>query len=166
MVLLGFHRVASSLLWEIKQTRSDLLKDILVVDFNVALHGAIAATGARVTYGDISNYEMLEHVGVAQARVIVCTIPDDVLKGTTNLELTQVLRALNPKAKLIVNAVSFEDVAGMYASGADYVFLSRVETAHNLLPAIGAALGNTLPEHRKREEATHGAPDARAEVLP
>jgi Kef-type K+ transport system membrane component KefB len=166
VVLLGFHRVASSLLWEIRQKRSDLLKDVLVVDFNVALHEAIAATGARVTYGDISNVEMLQQLGVDQARVIVCTIPDDVLKGTTNLQLTEVLRQLNPKAKLIVNAIAFSDVAEMYAAGADLVYLARVETAHNVLPAIAAALGGSLAEHRKREEATHGLPAARAEVLP
>jgi Kef-type K+ transport system membrane component KefB len=166
VVLLGFHRVASSLLWEIKQKRADLLKDVLVVDFNVALHEAIAATGARVTYGDISNFEMLQQLGVDQARVVVCTIPDDVLKGTTNLQLTEVLRALNPKSKLIVNAISFADVQEMYAAGADYVYLARVEAAHNVLPAIGAALAGTLPEHRKREEATHGVPGTRAEVLP
>jgi len=166
VVLLGFHRVASSLLWEIKAQRSDLLKDILVVDFNVALHPAIAATGARVTYGDISNYEMLAHLGVDRARVVVCTIPDDVLVGVTNLELTQVLRTLNPKAKLIVNAVTFADAAKMYAAGADYVFLTRAEAAHTVNHAVAAALAGTLEEHRRREEAVLGAPATRAEVLP
>jgi Kef-type K+ transport system membrane component KefB len=166
VVLLGFHRVASSLLWELKKQRAEALKEVLVVDFNVALHPAIAATGAHVTYGDISNYEMLAHLGVDQAKVIVCTIPDDVLKGTTNLELTQVLRQLNPKAKLIVNAVSFTDVDEMYAAGADYVFLARAETARNVMPAVAAALAGTLGEHRKREEAALGTPATRAEVLP
>jgi Kef-type K+ transport system membrane component KefB len=166
VVLLGFHRVASSLLWEIRKQRAEALKEVLVVDFNVALHPAIAATGAHVTYGDISNYEMLAHLGVDRAKVIVCTIPDDVLKGTTNLELTQVLRQLNPKAKLIVNAVSFADVDEMYAAGADYVFLARAETARNVMPAVAAALAGTLGEHRKREEAALGVPAGRAEVLP
>ncbi len=166
VVLLGFHRIASSLLWEIGRQRAAALEDVLVVDFNVALHPAIAATGARVTYGDVSNFEMLAHVGVEKAKVIVCTIPDDVLKGTTNLELAQVLRQLNPKAKLIVNAVSFADVGAMYAAGADYVFLSRAETARNLMPALAAALAGTLGEHRRREEAALGAPGKRAEVLP
>jgi len=166
VVLLGFHRVASSLLWELSRQRAGQLNDVLIVDFNVALHPAISATGARVTYGDISNYEMLAHLGVDRAKVIVCTIPDDVLKGTSNLELTQVLRGLNPKAKLIVNAVSFTAARDMYAAGADYVFLIRAETARGLLPAVAAALAGTLGEHRKREEAALGTPDARAEVLP
>ena len=166
IILLGFHRVASSLLWEIGRQRPEALREVLVVDFNVALHPAIAATGAQVTYGDISNYEMLAHLGVEQAKVIVCTIPDDVLKGTTNLELTRVLRALNPRAKLIVTAVSFADTGEMYAAGADYVFLARAEAARNLMPAVAAALAGTLAEHRQREEAALGAPGARAEVLP
>jgi Kef-type K+ transport system membrane component KefB len=165
LVLLGFHRVASSLLWEIRRRRPDLLKDVLVVDFNVALHADIAATGARVTYGDISSFEMLEHLGVDRAQVIACTIPDDVLKGTTNLKLTEGLRALNPKARLIVNAIAFADAAPMYEAGADFVYLSRVETARNVLPAIEAALAGSLGDHRKREEAAMGSYDTRREVL-
>ena len=166
VVLLGFHRVASSLLWEVARNRRGLLKDVLVVDFNVALHDEIAATGARVTYGDVSNYEMLKELGVDRARVVISTVPDDILVGTTNLELTQVLRQLNPRATLIVNAVTFADAAAMYAAGAEYVFLSRVETAHNVLPALDAALAGTLAEHRRANEAHHDRPDARAEVLP
>ncbi len=162
LVLLGFHRVASSLLWEVQQRRPDLLKDVLVVDFNVALHESIAATGARVTYGDISNFEMLQELGVDRAQAIVCTIPDDVLKGTTNLRLTEGLRQLNPQARLIVNAIEFAGVKAMYDAGADYVFLARAETARNVLPALEAALGGTLADFRHRQEATLG----RAEVLP
>jgi Kef-type K+ transport system membrane component KefB len=166
LVLLGFHRVASSLLWEIQKRRPDLLKDVLVVDFNVALHEDIAATGARVTYGDISDFETLQHLGVDQAKAIVCTIPDDVLKGTTNVKLTEGLRALNPKARLVVNAIDFASVQEMYDAGADFVYLSRVETALGVLPAVEAALAGTLAEHRKRDEATHGRLAGRAEVLP
>jgi Kef-type K+ transport system membrane component KefB len=166
LVLLGFHRVASSLLWEIQKHRPDLLKDVLVVDFNVALHNNIAATGARVTYGDISNFEMLQELGVDRAQAIVCTIPDDVLKGTTNLKLTEGLRALNPKARLVVNAIEFASVQGMYDAGADYVYLSRVETARSVLPAVEAALAGTLAEHRKRDETAPGRFAVRSEVLP
>ena len=166
LVLLGFHRVASSLLWEIANRRSDLIKDVLVVDFNVALHEDIAATGARVSYGDISNFEMLQQLGVDQARVIVCTIPDDVLKGTTNLKLTEGLRALSPKARLIVNAVDFASVKAMYDAGADLVYLSRVETALNVLPAVDAALAGTLADFRRQHEAAVGRAEERSEVLP
>jgi hypothetical protein len=137
-----------------------------VVDFNVALHQDIAATGARVTYGDISNFEMLQQLGVDQARVIISTVPDDVLKGTTNLKLTTGLRALNPKARLIVNAIEFASARAMYDAGADFVYLSRAETARNLLPAVEAALGGTLAEHRRREDVALGRAEARAEVLP
>ncbi|HUK12055.1 MAG TPA: cation:proton antiporter [Thermoanaerobaculaceae bacterium] len=166
IVLLGFHRVASSLLWEMQKRDGKLLAQVLVVDFNVALHRAIAATGARVTYGDISNFEMLQELGVDRARVIVSTVPDDVLKGTTNLRLAEGLRQINPEARLIVNAVDFASVRAMYAAGADYVYLSRVETARNVLPVVEAALAGPLVDFRRSEDAARGAPDARAEVLP
>jgi Kef-type K+ transport system membrane component KefB len=162
LVLLGFHRVASSLLWELQRRRPDLLHEVLVVDFNVALHQDIAATGARVTYGDIANFEMLQQLGVDQAQVIVSTVPDEVLKGTSNLKLTQGLRSLNPKARLIVNAIEFASARKMYDAGADFVYLSRAETARNLVPAVEAALGGGIADHRRRQESMLG----RAEVLP
>jgi len=48
VALLGFHRVASSLLYNLKKKHPDLLKSILVVDFNVGIHRKIAAYGPTV----------------------------------------------------------------------------------------------------------------------
>ena len=83
VAILGFHRVASSLLHDLGQKHPEMMSRVLVVDFNVNLHSSIATRGAIVKYGDLSNTETLHHAGVDKARVIVCTIPDDVLKGTT-----------------------------------------------------------------------------------
>jgi len=85
---------------------------------------------------------------VDKAHIIVCTIPDDVLKGTSNLQLAKVLRQIAPKAIIIVNAVQIADVKAMYEAGADYVFLSRFDSALNLIPAIDAALGGTIAQFR------------------
>ena len=51
-----------------------------VVDFNVAIHPRIAELGAGVTYGDFTSPETLHHAGVDKARVVLCTIPDDMLR--------------------------------------------------------------------------------------
>ncbi|MHC5037582.1 MAG: cation:proton antiporter domain-containing protein [Planctomycetota bacterium] len=166
LVILGFHRLASSILHEIERTRPDMLKEIMVVDFNVAIHPQIAATGANVKYGDISNKDALHHLGVDDAKVIVCTIPDDVLKGTSNLQLAKNLRHINPEAIIIINALEISAVKDMYEAGADYVFLSRIETARNILPALDAAIGGNLEEFKKEQESQFGPLDARHEVFP
>ena len=50
LALLGFHRIASSLLHELKKHNPELLTETLVVDFNVNLHPKIAALGPTVKY--------------------------------------------------------------------------------------------------------------------
>jgi voltage-gated potassium channel Kch len=166
LALLGFHRVASSLLHDIAKSEPALAADTLVVDFNVAIHDRIRATGATVEYGDLSNPETLLHAGVDRARVVVSTVPDDLMRGVDNRRLAASVRHMNPSAIIIANAVSFQDCATIYAAGADYVFLARLETARALNEAIGQALNGTLPELRAARSEADGAPDTRNEVLP
>ncbi len=166
LALLGFHRVAYSLLHEIGRKSPDLMKKTLVVDFNVALHGKIRETGAVVKYGDISNPEVLHHLGVDRARVILSTIHDDILKGTSNLGLVKIVRKLNPKAKIIANALDFPSAKSMYEAGADYVYLYRVEAARSLVPAIYSALIGEIDMFRSEQEEQSGGPESRKEILP
>jgi len=97
--------------------------------------------------------------------VIVCTIPDDVLKGTTNLQLVEFARALNPDAVIIANAIELMDSRKLYAAGADYVFLPRVETARAVEQAIERALAGEIGPYRAEVEATEGEWHTRREVL-
>ena len=165
LALLGFHRITSSLLHELKTRHPGLLADTLVVDFNVNIHDRIAAMGPTVRYGDLCNPETLHHAGVDKARVIACTIPDDVLKGTTNLQIVKAARHINPSAVIIANAVRLEDSGKLYEAGADYVFLQRIETARAVEQAIEHALSGGIKEHRASVEAVHGEWHNRDEVL-
>jgi Kef-type K+ transport system membrane component KefB len=165
LALLGFHRVASSLLHELGKTHPGLLAETLVVDFNVSIHDRIAALGPAVKYGDLRNPETLRHAGVDKADVIVCTIPDDVLKGTSNLQLVEVARALNPEAVVIANAVELKDSRKLYEAGADYVFLPRVETARAVERAIVRALAGEIGAYRAQVESVDGEWHTRREVL-
>ena len=153
IVLLGFHRLASSLLHDLEAEHPDLVRRVLVVDLNVSLHDALRARGVRVVYGDISNPDTLKHAHLDSAEVILSTVPDDLLKRTSNLQLARVARKLAPSAKIVVNAVRLSEASAMYAEGADYVFSWRTETAHGLIPAIEAMLddrGEDYLETRRR----------------
>jgi Kef-type K+ transport system membrane component KefB len=165
LALLGFHRVASSLLYELGREHPGLLADTLVVDFNVIIHPRIATIGPVVKYGDLRNPETLRHAGVDKARVIVCTIPDDVLKGTTNLQIVALARGVNPEAVIIANAVELKDSAKLYEAGADYVFLPRIETAKAVEQAIEKALAGEIRAYRAQVEAREGEWHSRQEVL-
>ena len=165
IALLGFHRVASSLMFEIERVEPELLKEILVVDFNVNIHEDIAARGPTVKYGDFSNSATLHHAGVDKAKVLVCTIPNDVLKGTSTRKLVESLRHINPHAPIIVNAVEFDEAAELYAAGADYVYLPRVESARLLVQAILRGLQGEIGSHRLEHEEFHGPWRDRREVF-
>jgi len=165
LALLGFHRIASSLLYELGKDHPELLEKTLVVDFNVNLHPKIAALGATVKYGDLCSAETLHHAGVDKARVIACTIPDDVLKGTTNLKLVEAARHINPGAVIIANAIETADSRALYEAGADYVFLQRVETAGAVEQAIEHALSGDIGEYRRAVEAQHGEWHMREEIM-
>jgi voltage-gated potassium channel Kch len=165
LALLGFHRITSSLLHELKNKHPELLKKTLVVDFNVNIHPRIAALGLTVKYGDLCSAETLHHTGVDKARVIACTIPDDVLKGTTNRKLVEAARHINPDAVIIANAIELSESRELYAAGADYVFLQRIETAHAVEQAIEQALSGEIREHRSAMETRHGVWHTREEVM-
>ncbi len=149
LALLGFHRLGSSLLHDISRDTPALLERTVVVDLNVALHDAIRSTGAHVLYGDIANPASLAHARIESAEIIISTVPDDLLKGTSNLALARQLRRLAPGATIIVNTLSPSSAAAMYAAGADYVFSMRTEASRGLLAAVHATLNGALPDFRE-----------------
>ncbi len=165
LALLGFHRTASSLLHNIARNDPDLARETLVVDFNVALHDRIREVGAHVEYGDLSNADTLRHAGIDRARIVVATVPDDLLRGIDNRRLVEIVRRLNPQAIIIANAVSYDDSAAIYAAGADYVYLARLESARALGEAIGEALNGRLGAYRLAREQAEGTLVERHEVL-
>jgi Kef-type K+ transport system membrane component KefB len=166
LAILGFHRIASSLLHDIARDDPPLLKDTLVVDFAVNLHDKIRKFGAHVEYGDLSNPDTLHHAGVDRAEVIISTVSDDIMRGIDNAQLVASVRKINPDALIIANAVNLADVDKIYAAGANYVFVSRLDSATALGEAIENALNGTLADYRTMRENQHGRPSERWEVLP
>jgi Kef-type K+ transport system membrane component KefB len=165
LALLGFHRDASSLLYNLERTEPELVKETLVVDFNVKLHDAIAATSATVKYGDLSNTDTLHHLGLNQAQVVVATIPDDLLRGIDNRCLVETVREMNPTAIIIANAVSLDTIDEIYEAGADYVYLSRFEVAFALEDAIQEALNQRIDVYRDKSMGRLVGITKRKEIL-
>ena len=165
LVLLGFHRIGSALLADLERLHADLVPQTLVVDINTNVHHEIRQRGAQVLYGDIASMEVLRHAGVDGAEVIVSTVPDELLKGTTNEQLVRQLRQLAPKAVIIANCTRVSQVAALRAAGADHVYRAASEIALGILPAIYAALNASLPSYLEALEEEHGRLDRRREVI-
>lgn len=149
--LLGFSWTASSLLEEITQQKPTLLPEIQVVDFNPRVNEQLRQRGVHVLYGDISQRDVLLHAGVARAEIILCTLPNILLKGASNFKLLRQLRELSPTAKIVVHAESLADIPKLYAAGASYVTAPRLLEAHDLLAVIEAADKGLLDDKCKEQ---------------
>lgn len=153
LALLGVHRTASSLLNDLAVEYPETLARTTVVDFNVAIHPRIAELGAGVTYGDFTSPETLHHAGVNKARVVLCTIPDDVMSSASTVDVVHVARQVSPDALIIATATTFPEVRRIYAAGADFVLLPRLDASRSALQAVHAALNGRLENLRDDYDA-------------
>src|SRR5690349_2342883 len=163
IVFIGFYRFASSLLHELPAWNPRLADDIGVVDFNPQVKEELDKRGIYAVYGDISHLDTLHHANVHHARVLLCTIPDSLLKGTTNSRLLRKLRSIAPDATIIVTSEVLEQARELYREGATYVFSPRLMSVRELAELVLDARAGIIDETRRSaaEEL-----EERVEVLP
>jgi len=161
--LLGFSWTASSLLAEIERNRPELLPDLCVIDFNPVVHEKLKARNIFAVYGDITARDVLHHAGASHAEIIICSLPNMVLKGANNLKILRQIRELNPHAQIIVHAELLCDMPALYAAGASYVTAPRLLEAADLLHVLEAAEKKSLDHKRGDQEMLL---KERAEVIP
>lgn len=165
VVVLGFHRIAAALLHDLSRDHPHVVPRVLVIDFNVALHDKIRALGAQVIYGDISHPETLKHARVSDAELVISTVPDELLKKTSNATIAQAVRAINPHGVIIAHATRVSDVPKLLAAGATDVFMAPVEAAAALLPAVYAALNGNIQGYMAAQVVERGTLQHRSHVL-
>ncbi|WP_035615981.1 cation:proton antiporter [Haloferula sp. BvORR071] len=161
--ILGFCWTASSLLEEITREKPTLLPRLMVVDFNPETANKLRDRDIQVMYGDISRPDVLEHAGISHAKVIICSLGDGVLRGSTNRKMLLQLRALNPDAEVVVHADKISDVHALYADGASYVITPRLLEAGDLLGLLDA-IDKDLTGQKRGEQLARL--EERREVIP
>ena len=157
VVFLGFFREASSIFHEIESMRdgdgTPLKERVLVIDFNPMVHSELNRRDVKCIYGDISSVDTLKHAHVDHARTVVCTIPDSILRGTTNERLLALSKRLCPEAQVIVTANTLQTALNLYRQGADFVFIPRIHSARLLARIIFESLSEKLAHYREEEMA-------------
>jgi len=163
ILVLGFYRVGSSFLSELERRHAVLLEQICVVDFNPNVYHSLQARGIKIHYGDIAHADTLAHAGIADAEIVISSVPDSLLKGTTNEKLVRHVRVVNPLAKIIATADVLSDAQSLYAAGADYVTIARLAEANELIEVVTAADAGLLDDLKAKQGAQlHD----RGEILP
>jgi Kef-type K+ transport system membrane component KefB len=164
IIILGFHRVAAALIQDIGRQRPELLPSILVVDINVQTHASIKQQGVRVLYGDAGSPETLRHAGVPQADLVISTIPDELLRGTSNEAIVRSIRKVSPTVTVFACASRAASVDTLTAAGATYVYMPSAETANGVFEAGMATLEGKLDSYRATREAACGPLHTRLDV--
>ena len=155
VVLLGFFTEASALIHEYEMTAEGrdhpMLRRLLVIDFNPDVHAELLRRGIACKYGDVSNMQTLHHADVHDAKLVVSTIPDAILKGTDNLRLLKQARRLWPQARVIVTANRAASALALYDAGADYVFVPRLHSAAQMAAILEQGLARGFDELRSAQ---------------
>ncbi len=123
IVILGFHRGARALIDLISQRSPELLQKVLVIDFNLEVLKELKGMDIAGVFGDISSIDTLEHANVKNAKIILSTIPDMLLKGTNNAKIVKACRTVAPQAAIVATADSTNHVKELQAAGASEALL-------------------------------------------
>jgi len=157
LVFLGFYREASAIVHEFElmgeeDGRHPLLNE-MVIDFNPVVYSELKRRGIECIYGDIAHLETLHHAKIHHAKLVISTIPDQILKGTDNARLLKKIRQLSPHAKAIVTADSPQKALDLYELGADFVFLPRMHGSAQVAQIIESGLREELDGVRAEQIA-------------
>jgi Kef-type K+ transport system membrane component KefB len=158
VVFLGFFRDASSILFELENagTAVDgqvLLDKVLVIDFNPRVMAELRRRGISSVYGDIAHADTLRHAGIEEAELVVCSITDDVLRGTSNLRMLRNARATCPKAKVMLTTEHIPHALELYEAGADFVYIPRLHSAAEIAGILREGLAGGFEAARASEVA-------------
>lgn len=112
-ILFGYNRIGFNILNSLKKVK----QKYLVVDFNPDTIYDLQKLQIPSLYGDVDDSEFLEELPLDKLKMGVSTVPE----FETNALLIKEIRAVNPKAIVIVRAHTIKEALDLYALGANYV---------------------------------------------
>ena len=113
----------------------------LVLELNADAVRSARAEGERVIYGDATRREVLHHVGIDNARVLVLAISDPVATRHT----VSVGREMNPEIHIIVRTRYMTEISDLRELGADEIIPEEFETSIEIFSRVLTELG--IPGH-------------------
>ncbi len=114
-ILFGYHKGGH----EFINTFQQMGKRFVVVDYDPAVIDILEQHDVAFMYGDATDPELMDEIGVEHAKLIVSTFTDHSI--TT--QLVSAIVKLNEKAVIICHATNQEEAIQLYEMGATYVMI-------------------------------------------
>jgi len=92
ILLVGAHRVGAVLLKELMNKKDKLL----VIDYNPEIINALIKKKISCVYGDVGSPEILRNLDARKLKTIISTVPN----YEENIHILEVMKSINPKAKV------------------------------------------------------------------
>jgi Kef-type K+ transport system membrane component KefB len=156
VVFLGFFRDASSVLHEFEndgddEDAKDFIHKILVIDFNPTVMRELRHRKISCIYGDIAHADTLRHASIENAELVISSITDDILRGTSNLRMLKNIHAACPKARVVLTTEHIPQALHFYEAGADFVYIPRLQSAPMLARTLKEGLSDGFKAAREAE---------------
>lgn len=114
----GYHRVG----WKLCEALAARKIPFAVVDFDPQVLKTMQNRGITCYFGDISDVEFLETLPLAEAQIIISTVPDPEDQKT----LIRYVRRHSKKPYIIASLHHAKYLKELYQAGADYVLLAHL----------------------------------------
>ena len=116
--VIGYHRMG----WKICETLRQQKISFAVIDFNPEIVKFLKAERIPVYFGDAADVEFLSELPLAEAKLVVSTIPE----VDDQFTLIRHVRGRTKKGHIIANLSEMKYVKDVYAAGADYVMMPHL----------------------------------------
>ncbi len=148
ILIFGYDRVG----FDFVNAAESLGSKYTVVDFNPRSIKKLQAANISFRFGDAEDVEFLQEIRLAEARIVVSTIPD----FKTNLLLLRTYRRTNEGGIIILISHDLKEAKELYLHGATYVMMPHYLGAHhasNMISQYG--FDNTQFEKERNKHLNH-----------
>ena len=115
LILLGYLKGGHEFLRLFKSMK----QRYVVVDYDPEVADQLERAGANYVYGDVTDIELLEEIGIERAKLVVSTVTEHEI----NIFIVKMMEAANPNCVVICHAENAVEAAELYELGASYVMV-------------------------------------------
>lgn len=115
MILFGYHKGGHEFINAFKE----MGKRYVVVDYNPAVIEVLERQNIPCVYGDATDVELLEELGIEKAKLVVSTFTEHAVTQS----LVTNVKHINPDAVIVCHADNQTEALSLYELGATYVMI-------------------------------------------